>query len=89
LAFICFGPSSNFVSLSLKPGGASGTDKEEKKNGGQASIHKMQEEPATIDRAIGINRGILQQNQVTFGFMAQHKDNADQAHIDMRLAMVM
>ncbi len=66
LAFICFGPSSNFFSPSLKPGGASGMDKEERKNGGQASIHEMQEERATIDCAIGINKGILQQNRVTF-----------------------
>ncbi len=89
LAFICFGPSSNFFSPSLKPGGASGIDKEERKNGRQASIHKMQEECTTIDRAICINRGILQQNHVTIGLMAQNKDNADQAHRDMRLATVM
>jgi hypothetical protein len=34
LAFICFKASSNFYSPSLKPGGASGMDKEERKNGG-------------------------------------------------------
>jgi hypothetical protein len=79
LGFICFGPSSNFFSLSLKPGGASGTDKGERKNGGRASICKMQEERAKIDCAIGIDRGILQQNCVTFGLMAQNEDNADQA----------
>ncbi len=60
-------------------------DKEERKNGGQASIRKMQEERATIDKAICIDRGILQQNCVTFELMAQSKDNADQAHRDMRL----
>ncbi len=73
LAFICFGPSSNFFPPSLKPGGASGIDKEERKNGGQASIRKMQEERAKIDRAVSIVKGILQQNCVTFGLMAQMK----------------
>jgi hypothetical protein len=57
--------------------------------GGQARICKMQEERATIDRAISIDRGILQQNCVTFGLMALNKDNADQAHRDMRLATIM
>ncbi len=33
-AFICFGPSLNFFSPSMKPGGASGMDEEERKNGG-------------------------------------------------------
>jgi hypothetical protein len=89
LAFICFGPSSNLFSPSLKPGEVSRTGKEGSKKGGQASICKMQEESATIDYAVGINRGILQQNHVTFGSMAQHKDNADQAHRDMRLAKIM
>ncbi len=89
LAFICFGLSSKFFSLSLKPGGALGTDNEERKNGGQASICKMQEERTTIDCAVGIDRGILQQNCVTFGLMAQNKDNADQAHRDLRLATIM
>jgi hypothetical protein len=49
----------------------------------------MQEERATIDCAVGIDRGILQQNHVTFGLMAQNKDNFDQAHRDMRLATIM
>jgi hypothetical protein len=86
LVLICFGP---FFPLSLKPGGASGMDKEERKNGRQASICKMQEEHATIDCAVGIDRGILQQNCVMFGLMAQSKDDADQAHRVMRLATVM
>ncbi len=64
-------------------------DREARKNGGRASICKMQEERSTIDCSVGINRGILQQNCVTFGLMAQNKDNAGQAHRDMRLAMVM
>ncbi len=89
LAFICFGPSSNYFSPSLKPGGASGIDKEERKNSGRASICKLQEEHATIDRAVCIDRGISQQNCVTFGLMAQNKDNAGQAHRDMRLATIM
>jgi hypothetical protein len=88
-AFICFGPSSNYFSPSLKPGGASGMDKEERKNGGRASIRKMQQERTTINRAVCIDRGISQQNRVTFGLMAQNEDNADQAHRDMRLAMIM
>ncbi len=89
LAFICFGLSSNYFSPTLKPGGASGMDKEERKNGGRASIHKMQEDCATIDRVVCIDRGILQQNHVTLGLMAQNKDNADQAHRNMRLATIM
>ncbi len=88
LAFICFGPSSNFFSPSLKPGGASGTDKEERQNGGRASIRKMQEEYTTIGPAVGIDKGTSQQNCVMFGLMAQNKDNADQAHRDMRLATI-
>jgi hypothetical protein len=43
----------------------------------------------TIDRAISIDRGILQQNCVMFGLIGQNKDNADQTHRDMRLARVM
>jgi hypothetical protein len=49
----------------------------------------MQEEHAKIDSAVGIDRDILQQNRVTFGVMAQNKDDADQAHRDMRLVTIM
>jgi hypothetical protein len=49
----------------------------------------MQEERAPIDQAVSIDRGTSQQNCVTFGLMAQNKDNADQAHRDMRLVRIM
>ncbi len=48
----------------------------ERKNGGRASVCKMQEEHATIDHAVVIDRGILQQNHVTFGLTDQNEDNA-------------
>jgi hypothetical protein len=38
LAFICFGLSSKFFSLSLKPGKAFGTDKEERKMVGKPAF---------------------------------------------------
>jgi hypothetical protein len=49
----------------------------------------MEGKCTTIDCAIGIDRGILQQDPVSFGLMAQNKDNADQAHRDMRSARIM
>ena len=39
-----------------------------------------------MGRAVGIEKGISHQNRITFGLMAQNKDNADQAHRDMWLA---
>ncbi len=64
-------------------------EKEERNNVGQVSIQKMQEKHTTINHAIGIDKGISQQNRVMFGLVAQNKDNAGQAHRDMRLATVM
>jgi hypothetical protein len=45
----------------------SGLDKDETKKFGWASIHKLQEKKAVIERWVGIDRGISQKNQVTFG----------------------
>ncbi len=54
-------------------------DKEERKNGGRASIHKMQEERATIDCAIGIDRGILQPRCVCHGPQKLHRAHEERA----------
>ena len=43
----------------------------ERKKGSRASIRKIQEEKATLERVTGNDRGITQQNRMQFGLMAQ------------------
>ena len=78
LGVICFGLTSKHFLPVLKPGGASGLDKDERKIGARASLWKLQKEQAVIELVVSTHRGISQQNWVTFVLMAQNKDNADQ-----------
>jgi hypothetical protein len=81
LAFLCFVSVSKFTSMNLST--------EERKKGSRASICKIQEEKATIERVTGIGRGDTQQNRMQFGLMAQNEDSAAQAHCDMCLVTIM
>ena len=60
----------------------------ERKKGSRASIHKIQEEKATLERVTN-DRGITQQNRMQFGLMAQNEDSAAQAHRDLRIITIM
>jgi hypothetical protein len=84
LGVISFGLTSKHFLPVLKPGGASGLDKDKRKKGARASIRKLQEEQAVIELVVSTGRGISQQNWVTFVLMAQNKDNADQEICDWR-----
>jgi hypothetical protein len=67
LAFLCFVPVSKFYSPILSTGGSRNLGLEERKKGSCASIRKIQEEKAVIERVIGIGRGVTQQNSMQFG----------------------
>jgi hypothetical protein len=67
LAFLCFVPVSKFYSPILSMGGSRNLGLEERKKGSCASIRKIQEEKAVIERVIGIGRGVTQQNSMQFG----------------------
>ena len=79
LAFLCFVPVSKFYSPILSTGGSRNLSLEERKKGSCASIRKIQEEKAVIERVTGIGRGVTQQNSMQFGLMAQN--GAAQAHL--------
>jgi hypothetical protein len=89
LAFICFGPASKFYSPILSTGGSMNLSMVERKKGSRASIRKIQEEKATLERVTGNDRGISQQNRMQFGLMAQNEDSAAQAHRDLRVVTIM
>jgi len=42
-----------------------------------------------MDRVVGIECGLTQQSQATFGLMAQNEESAAHAHRDMRLTGIM
>ena len=42
-----------------------------------------------IDRIVGIEHGLSQQSQTTFGLMAQNEESTAQAHRDMRMTGIM
>ena len=54
LAFLCFGPVSRFYSPILSTGGLRNLILDERKKGSRASIRKIQEEKAVIERVTGI-----------------------------------
>ena len=62
---------------------------EQRKKRSCTSIHKIQEEKATKGWVTGIGRGVIEQNCMQFGLMAQNKDSAAQVHHDMRLVTIM
>jgi hypothetical protein len=89
LAFLCFGPLSKFYSPILSTGGSMNLSIVERKKGSRASIRKIQEEKATLERVTGNARGITQQNLMQFGLMVvQNEDSAAQAHRDLRVVNV-
>ena len=82
LAFICLGQVSMFYCKILKTGGGNTKNKEERKKNACSSIGKVQEEMAAMKHAVGSKRGMSVQTKVSFGFLAQNEDNADQQHAD-------
>ncbi len=89
LVFLCFGPVSKFYSPILSTGGSMNLSIEERKKGSRANIRKIQEEKAMSERVTGNDRGIIQQNRMQFGLMAQNEDSAAQAHRDLRVVTIM
>jgi hypothetical protein len=82
LAFICLGQVSMFYCKILKTGGGNTKNKEERKKNACSSICKVQENTAAMERAVGSERGMSVQTKVSYGFLAQNEDNADQQHAD-------
>jgi hypothetical protein len=52
-------------------------------------MRKEEEKRNVIDRIVGIEQGVSQQSQTTFGLMAQNEESAAQAHRDMRMTGIM
>ena len=52
-------------------------------------MRKEEEKRNAIDCVVGIERGLSQQSQITFGLMAQNEESAAQAHRDMRMTGIM
>ena len=52
-------------------------------------MRKEEEKRNVIDRVVGIERGLSQQSQTTFGLMALNEESAAQAHRDMRMTGIM
>jgi hypothetical protein len=52
-------------------------------------MRKEEENRNVIDRVVGMERGLSQQSQTTFGLMAQNEESAAQAHRDMRMTGIM
>ncbi len=89
LAFLCFGPVSKFYPPILSTGGSMNLSIVERQNGSCVNICKIQEEKATLEWVTGNAQGIIQQNQMQFGLMAQNEDSASQAHRDLRVVTIM
>jgi hypothetical protein len=52
-------------------------------------MRKEEEKRNVIDRVVGIERGLSQQSQTTFGLMALNEESTAQAHRDMRMTGIM
>jgi hypothetical protein len=89
LAFICLGPTTQYFSKVIRLGGSKFDDPVTKKKGSRAAMRKEEEKRNVVDRVVGIERGISQQSQTTFGLMAQNEESAVQAHRDMRMTGIM
>ena len=70
-------------------GGSRNLSTDERKKGRCASIRKIQEEKAVIERFTRIGRGVTQQNRMQFALMVQNEDSAAQAHRDIRLVTIL
>ena len=79
LAFLCLGPTTQHFSKVIRLGGSKFDDPETKKKGSRS----------VIDHIVGIERGLSQQSQTTFGLMAQNEESAAQVHRDMRMTGIM
>jgi hypothetical protein len=89
LAFICLGPTTQHFSKVIRLGGSKFNDPVTKKKGSRAAMRKEEEKRNVVDRVVGIERGVSQQSQTTFGLMAQNEESAVQAHRDMRMTGIM
>ena len=89
LAFICLGPTTQHFSKVIRLGGSKLDDPVTKKKGSRAAMRKEEEKRNVVDRVVGIERGVSQQSQTTFGLMAQNEESAVQAHRDMRMTGIM
>ena len=85
LAFICLGPTTQHFSKVIRLGGSKFDDPVTKKKGSRAAMRKEEEKRNVVDRVVGIDCGVSQQSQTTFGLMAQNEESAVQAHRDMRM----
>ena len=89
LAFVCLGPTTQHFSKVIRLGGSKFDDPVMKKKGSCAAMRKEEEKRNVVDRVVGIERGVSQQKQTTFGLMAQNEESAVQAHRDMRMTGIM
>jgi hypothetical protein len=89
LAFLCLGPTTQHFSKVIRLGGSKFDDPVTKKKGSRVAMRKEEEKRNVIDRVVGIERGVSQQSQNTFGLMAQNEESAAQAHRDMRMTGIM
>jgi hypothetical protein len=60
-------------------------DPETKKKGSRSAMRKEEEKRNVVDRVVGIEHGLSQQSQTTFGLMAKNEESTAQAHRDMRM----
>ena len=89
LSFLCLGPVSDFFSETLSSKGCQVTLVEGKKSMGRAAMLKEVAAHATVNPDVGgSDHGMSLATKVSFGFMAQNKDNAVQRHHDMRWATI-
>jgi hypothetical protein len=89
LAFLCLGPTTQRFSKVIRLGGSKFDDPVTKKKSSRAAMRKEEEKRNVIDRIVGIEQGVSQQSQTTFGLMAQNEESAAQAHRDMRMTGIM
>jgi hypothetical protein len=89
LAFLCLGPTTQHFSKVIRLGGSKFDGTETKKKGSRSAMRKEEENRNVIDRVVGMERGLSQQSQTTFGLMAQNEESAAQAHRDMRMTGIM
>ncbi len=78
LAFLCFGPMTEFFASTLAMGGQSKCSVEEKKDRLMRAMCKITKEQTDIKREIGMDRGMTMQARMQCAFMAQNEDDTNQ-----------
>ncbi len=85
LTFVCFGPTSKYFSATLSMGWDTGQAIEKKREGSRlrTAQRKLNKSRDDVNHDVGgSERGMSLEMKVSFGFMVQHKDEAEQKHHD-------